>query len=92
MIRVAIVAMRDPRLQERACACIVAAEGAPTPTLESVQKYLEGKGIAKQYWPEQVVVLDDFPSTASGKIQKFQLRKLVDPGLEDEPGTGPEEE
>lgn len=76
--RVAVVAIPDPRLQERACACIVPVEGSPAPTLESVQEYLRVKGVAKQYWPERVVAMDDFPATASGKIQKFQLRDLLE--------------
>ena len=76
--RVALVAVSDPRLQERACACIVPAEGAAEPTVESVQAYLEGKGVTKHYWPEQVAVMADFPATASGKIQKFKLRAMVD--------------
>lgn len=74
--RVAVIAVPDPRLQERACACIVPVPGAPEPTLESVQAYLSEKGVAKQYWPERVVAMDDFPATASGKIQKYHLRDL----------------
>lgn len=76
--RVAVIAVPDPRLQERACACIVPAPGAAQPTLESVQAYLTAKGVAKQYWPEKVVAMDDFPATASGKIQKYQLRELFE--------------
>lgn len=77
--QLAVVAISDPRLQERACACIVPKPGAPAPTLESVQEYLRGKGVAKQYWPEKVVSMETLPATASGKIQKFHLRELVDP-------------
>lgn len=76
--RVAVIAVPDPRLQERACACIVPAPGAAQPTLESVQAYLTAKGVAKQYWPEKVVAMDDFPATASGKIQKYQLREIFE--------------
>ena len=39
-----------------------------------MQEFLAAKGVAKQYWPEKLIVLDDFPKTPSGKIQKFQLR------------------
>ncbi len=80
--RVAVVAISDPRLQERACACIVPAPGAADPTLDSVRTYLRDKGVAKQYWPEKVVSMAEFPSTASGKIQKFHLRELVDPAVQ----------
>lgn len=76
--RVAVVGIPDPRLQERACACIVPAEGSGLPTLESVREYLASKGVAKQYWPEKVVAMEDLPATASGKIQKFHLRELLE--------------
>ena len=44
---------------------------------EDMQAFLGAKGVAKQYWPEKLVVLDDFPKTPSGKVQKFQLREQV---------------
>ncbi|XVX19598.1 AMP-binding protein [Actinomycetota bacterium] len=75
--KVAVVAIPDPRLQERACACLVLADGAPDYELADVQKYLEDKGVAKQYWPEKVQVMQEFPTTPSGKIQKFQLRDMA---------------
>jgi non-ribosomal peptide synthetase component E (peptide arylation enzyme) len=34
-------------------------------------------GLAKQKWPEQLHSVDDFPRTASGKIQKFRLRQQL---------------
>ncbi|GAB4005092.1 AMP-binding protein [Nocardioides ultimimeridianus] len=75
---VAVVAVPDPRLQERACACLVLTEGASM-IFADLQAFLASKGVAKQYWPERMVVLDDFPKTPSGKIQKFQLREQVAP-------------
>lgn len=75
---VAVVAVPDPRLQERACACVVLNEGASM-SFADLQAFLASKGVAKQYWPERMVVLDDFPKTPSGKIQKFQLREQVAP-------------
>ncbi|MDQ0382375.1 AMP-binding protein [Amycolatopsis thermophila] len=74
---VAVVAVPDPRLQERACACLVLKPGAPGLDLEKLRAFLAEKGVAKQYWPERVEVLDQLPRTASGKIQKFQLRARV---------------
>lgn len=73
---VAVVAVPDPRLQERACACVTLRDGAQL-TFEEMKEFLAAKGVAKQYWPENLVVLDDFPTTPSGKIQKFQLRDQV---------------
>ncbi|WP_037370773.1 AMP-binding protein [Amycolatopsis orientalis] len=73
---VAVVAVPDPRLQERACACVVLKTGAEL-TFAQLQTFLAEKGVAKQYWPEKLVVLDALPTTASGKVQKFQLREQV---------------
>lgn len=67
----------EPRGQERACACLVLKPDAPELIFEVLQTFLATKGVAKQYWPEKMVVLDDFPKTTSGKIQKFQLRESV---------------
>jgi cyclohexanecarboxylate-CoA ligase len=74
---VAVVAVPDLRLQERACACVTLRDGETGFTMEEMQAHLAEKGVAKQYWPEKLVVLDEFPRTPSGKIQKFQLRDQV---------------
>ncbi len=73
---VAIVAIPDPRLQERACACVVTKPGVQF-TFEEMQKFLADKGVAKQYWPERLEILEEFPKTPSGKIRKFELRDQV---------------
>jgi cyclohexanecarboxylate-CoA ligase len=70
----AIVAMPDERLGERACAFIVLVDGAQL-DFAAMQEYLEGAGVAKQYWPERLELLDALPKTASGKIQKYVLRE-----------------
>jgi non-ribosomal peptide synthetase component E (peptide arylation enzyme) len=52
--------------------------GSPAPALADIRAYLEGAGIARQKWPEHVrSVVDDFPRTASGKVQKFVLRQQL---------------
>ena len=72
---VAVVGTPDPRLQERACACIVLAPDTAGITLEEIQEFLGSRGVARQYWPERLEVLAGLPRTASGKIQKFVLRQ-----------------
>ena len=74
---VAVVGIPDPRVQERACACVTLAPGVTEFTFEEMQEFLREKGMAKQYWPERLEVLDALPSTPSGKIQKFALRAIV---------------
>lgn len=73
---VAIVAMPDARLGERACAFVTLRDAADL-DLAAVTTYLAGCKLARQYWPERIEVLDAFPRTPSGKIQKFRLREIA---------------
>jgi cyclohexanecarboxylate-CoA ligase len=82
--QVAIVAVPDERLGERACAVIVPRRGA-TLTFDEMIDFLTGERIAKNYLPERLLVVDSMPTTPSGKIQKFKLRHLADAGLLDDP-------
>jgi cyclohexanecarboxylate-CoA ligase len=76
---VAVVAMPDERLGERACAFIVPAEGnGGAPDLEAVRAFLDERRLTRQYWPERVELIDLMPRTPSGKIQKFVLRELAE--------------
>ena len=74
--QVAVVAMPDPRLQERACAFVIPKPGQ-TVTLAEIAAYLEARQVAKYKWPERLEVVSEFPTTPSGKIQKFRLRQAV---------------
>jgi non-ribosomal peptide synthetase component E (peptide arylation enzyme) len=74
--QVAIVPMADPRLGERSCAFVVPAPGAH-PTVQDLAAYLQAHGIASFKWPERVEIVREFPATASGKIQKFELEKRL---------------
>ena len=72
----AIVGYPDDRLGERACAFVVLRPDA-TLDLAGVQAWMTESKVAKQYWPERLIVIDDLPRTPSGKIQKFKLRELA---------------
>ncbi|MDA1348632.1 MAG: AMP-binding protein [Chloroflexi bacterium] len=74
---VAVVGTADPRLGERACACVVLGPGERL-TFEELQQWFDESQTAKQYWPERLEVFDEFPKTPAGKIQKFVLRELVE--------------
>jgi acyl-CoA synthetase len=71
---VAVVAAPDERFGERACAVIRLAPGVPLLELDSVTAHLERVGLARQKWPEELVLVDDFPRTATGKVRKVDLR------------------
>jgi cyclohexanecarboxylate-CoA ligase len=73
---VAIVAMPDPRLQEKACAFVVPRPGE-TLTFGEMVTYLLDQQLAKQYLPERLEVVEEFPMTPSGKIQKYVLRQRI---------------
>jgi cyclohexanecarboxylate-CoA ligase len=70
---VAVVAVPDPVLTERACAVVVARPGAEV-TLESLGTFLLGRGVARQKCPERLTVVAELPRTPTGKVQKFRLR------------------
>lgn len=85
---VAIVGMPDPRLQERACAFVIPKPGV-TFTFEEMITYLLGQQLAKQYLPERLEVVPEFPMTPSGKIQKYVLRqRLVEQQQQEGKATG----
>ncbi len=73
---VAIVGYQDERLGERACA-YVATRPETTLTLDDIRTFLIEQKVTRQYIPERLVLIDDMPRTASGKIQKFALRALL---------------
>jgi cyclohexanecarboxylate-CoA ligase len=73
---VAIVAMPDERLGERACAFVVPREGS-VPTLAGLGEFLAQRGAATQYRPERLELVDALPRTLTGKIQKFRLRERL---------------
>lgn len=74
---VAVVGEPDERMGERACAVVVPVDAASPPALADLVAHLDARGMAKQFWPERVVVVGEFPKTASGKIQKFRVKELL---------------
>jgi cyclohexanecarboxylate-CoA ligase len=74
---VAIVAMPDARLGERACAFVTLKPGKSL-SFEEIIGYLTEHKMAIQYFPEKLEILDEMPRTPSGKIQKFRLREIAE--------------
>jgi len=72
----AIVAMPDERLGERACAFVVVRTGTRL-AMKDMRAFLEQQGVAKQFWPERLEILEQMPRTPTGKIQKFVLREMA---------------
>jgi len=72
----AVVGMPDERLGERGCAVVTLKEGASL-DFAAMLRHLQEQHMARNYLPEDLVVLEEMPRTPSGKIQKFKLRDLV---------------
>ncbi|MDX6741049.1 AMP-binding protein [Actinocorallia sp. A-T 12471] len=73
----AVVAAPDERLGEHAAAVLRMRPGTALPSLDEMRTHLERAGLARQKWPEEIHAVADFPRTASGKIQKFVLRRDI---------------
>ncbi|MDF1831146.1 MAG: AMP-binding protein [Porticoccaceae bacterium] len=76
IIDCAVVAMPDERLGELGCCFVTLTEGVSFGFKDMINYLLENQ-LAKNYLPEHLEIIDDMPRTASGKIQKFQLREIA---------------
>ncbi|WP_342360053.1 long-chain-fatty-acid--CoA ligase [Terrarubrum flagellatum] len=70
----AVIGIHHPKWDERPLLIIVKKPGTE-PTKEALLKFMEGK-IAKWWMPDDVVFIDQIPHTATGKIQKMELRTI----------------
>ena len=69
----AVIGLRHPKWSERPLLIIVRDEGSDIGK-EKILAFLEGK-IAKWWMPDDVAFVDEIPHTATGKIQKMELRE-----------------
>ncbi|MFI9362713.1 (2,3-dihydroxybenzoyl)adenylate synthase [Kitasatospora sp. NPDC053057] len=72
---VAVVGIPDETLGERSCACVIP-RGTP-PTRADLNAHLTGLGLAAFKLPDRIEVLEAFPRTALGKVNKRALAELV---------------
>lgn len=70
---VAIVAMPSAATGEKGCAFIIPRPGQ-TIDLPEIRKFLDAQGLARQKFPEHVVLVEDLPRVPSGKVKKDVLR------------------
>jgi len=75
-----IIGISDNRLSEVPCACIVLETGHSL-ELDELDQFCRGQ-MASFKIPRKLILMDDFPMTSSGKVQKFRLRELADEYLE----------
>lgn len=71
---VQVVGIADKKYGEEVMAFIIPAEGQSI-TAEDVKQFCKGK-IADYKIPRYIEIVDQYPMTASGKIQKYKLKTL----------------
>jgi acyl-CoA synthetase (AMP-forming)/AMP-acid ligase II len=70
---VAIVAMPSKKTGEMGCAFIIPRAGQSI-DLPDIVRFLDEVGLARQKFPEHLVLVDDLPRVPSGKVRKDVLR------------------
>lgn len=73
VIEVAVVGLPDPRLGEKACACILTKTADQAPDIERMRQHLEAAGLPRYQWPEYLLAFDEFPRTPSLKVRRADL-------------------
>ena len=71
----AAIGIYHPKWDERPLLVAVAAE-SQSPTLEEVREFLSDK-VAKWWLPDDLMVVDELPHTATGKVSKLNLREQL---------------
>jgi len=77
--KAAAFAVTDPRLGERVCLAVVARENMPVKP-EAILWHLDIAGLSKYDMPEFILLLEKMPLTATGKVRKAELVRLVENG------------
>jgi fatty-acyl-CoA synthase len=75
VLEAAVVAVPDPRWDERPCACVVRREGSSLDA-EGVRSFLRER-VAKWWVPERVEFIEEVPKTSVGKFDKKVLRRRL---------------
>lgn len=82
----AVVGMPDATMGERTCVHLVPRGEAPTK--QQLAVFLAERGVAAYKLPDRVEVLDVFPRTSVGKIDKKELARGIAEQLRTEAGEG----
>lgn len=72
-----LVAMPDPIYGEKACVYLVLRPGHGAPEVKELADFLAGKGLAKFKCPERIELIDAFPLTRVGKVDKLAMRVMI---------------
>ncbi len=70
----AVIGIAHPKWDERPLLIVVPMEGK-TPSFDEMKDFLSDK-IASWWMPDDMVIIEEIPHTATGKIQKMELREM----------------
>ena len=84
---VVVVSMPDADGLDKPVACVVLTPGSSTTAEELVGFCREGLAAFKR--PRHVLLFDELPTTATGKLQRFRIRELAIARLSDPTAGGP---
>lgn len=72
VLEVAVVGVPDDRLGEIMCACVVPRGRTPL-ELNDIVDFCRDSGLATHKLPQRLLLRENLPRTASGKVQKYRL-------------------
>ncbi len=73
VLEAAVIAVPDPKWQERPLACVVVRPGCSL-DLSDLQAHLSANGFARWQLPQRLELIDAVPKTSVGKFDKKALR------------------
>jgi 2,3-dihydroxybenzoate-AMP ligase len=77
---VACIAVPDPDLGEKMCACVILNRGTAL-TFDELSTFLLAKEIARNKVPEYLEIMDEFPVSTFGKVSKKVLVETISPKI-----------
>jgi salicylate---[aryl-carrier protein] ligase len=72
-----LVPMPDEMYGEKGCIFLVLRKNQPAPNVKELAAFLVSNGLAKFKCPERIEILDEFPLTRVGKVDKPALRTMI---------------
>jgi acyl-CoA synthetase (AMP-forming)/AMP-acid ligase II len=88
IVDVSVIGLPDAERGEMVCAVVVPRDPSKPPTLEDLFEFCENSGMMIQKIPERVIDVVAIPRTATGKVNKSDLREWM-LGLSDAMTKGP---
>ncbi|NPT61641.1 AMP-binding protein [Paraburkholderia elongata] len=72
-----LVAMPDPLYGEKGCAFLILRNGRSAPEIPEMIEFLTSRGLAKFKCPERIEIVEGFPVTRVGKVDKPAMRQII---------------